>query len=367
MTPIKLATIFSQVKDPRRDLLKLHELNDILLISTLAVICGADTWKDIETFATSKEEFLQTFLELPNGIPKLDTYRRVFAAIDSECFENCFIEWVNSFTTLNDKEVVAIDGKTIRGAKSGGKKSPIHMVSAWASEQNIVLGQVKTQEKSNEITAIPELLNILSLENTVVTIDAMGCQKEIATAIIKKDADYILAVKENQKKLYQHIQDEFRFGKNITSSTSQDLDHGRIETRICSMVRDFQFINPVNKWESLTTVVKIESIREFKNSDKPTETATRYYISSLKADAEYFQRAIRSHWGIENKLHWTLDVAFSEDASRKRIGNSAQNFSMITKIALNLLKNEKTAKQGVKGKRLKAGWDNQYLLKILNL
>lgn len=367
MTSTKLATIFSQVKDPRRDLLKLHKLNDILLISTLAVICGADTWKDIETFAISKEEFLQTFLELPNGIPKLDTYRRVFAAIDSQCFENCFIEWVNSFVTLNDKEVVAIDGKTIRGAKSHGKKSPIHMVSAWASEQNIVLGQVKTQEKSNEITAIPELLNILSLENTVVTIDAMGCQKEIATAIIKKEADYVLAVKENQKNLYQNIQEEFRFGKNIASSTSQDLGHGRIETRVCSMITDFQFINPNNKWKNLTTVVKIDSVREFKNSDKATQTATRYYISSLKTSAEEFQTKIRSHWAIENKLHWTLDVAFSEDASRKRIGNSAQNFSLINKIALNLLKNEKTAKQGVKGKRFKAAIDNQYLIKVLNL
>ena len=205
MTSSKLTTIFSQVKDPRRDLLKLHNLNDILLISVLAVICGADTWKDIETFAISKEEFLKTFLELPNGIPKLDTYRRVFAAIDSQCFENCFIEWVNSFASLNDKEVVAIDGKTIRGAKSHGKKSPIHMVSAWASEQNIVLGQVKTQEKSNEITAIPELLKVLSLESTVVTIDAMGCQREIATAIVNKDADYILAVKENQKQLYHDL------------------------------------------------------------------------------------------------------------------------------------------------------------------
>ena len=367
MTPSKLTTIFSQVKDPRRDLLKLHKLNDILLISTLAVICGANTWKDIETFAISKEEFLQTFLELPNGIPKLDTYRRVFAAIDSQCFENCFIEWVNSFATLNDKEIVAIDGKTMRGAKSHGKKSSIHMVSAWASEQNIVLGQVKTQEKSNEITAIPELLKILSLENTVVTIDAMGCQKEIATAIIAKEADYILAVKENQKKLYQNIEEEFRFGKNIASSTSQDLDHGRIETRVCSIITNFQFIDPVNTWKNLTTIAKIQSTREFKNSDKPTQTATRYYISSLKASAEYFQQAIRSHWGVENKLHWTLDVAFSEDASRKRIGNSAQNFSLITKIALNLLKNEKTAKQGVKGKRFKAALDNQYLIKVLSL
>ena len=367
MTSSKLTTIFSQVKDPRRDLLKLHKLNDILLISVLAVICGADTWKDIETFAISKEAFLKTFLELPNGISKLDTYRRVFAAIDSQCFENCFIEWVNSFASLNDKEVVAIDGKTIRGAKSHGKKSPIHMVSAWASEQNIVLGQVKTQEKSNEITAIPELLKVLSLESTVVTIDAMGCQREIATAIVNKDADYILAVKENQKQLYHDIKDEFKFGKNITSAVCQDLGHGRIETRVCSMITDFQFINPTNSWKNLTTIIKIESTREFKNSDKPKEIATRYYISSLKDSTEYFQKAIRSHWTIENKLHWTLDVAFSEDASRKRIGNSAQNFSMINKIALNLIKNEKTAKQGVKGKRFKADLDNQYLRKIISL
>jgi len=279
-----------------------------------------------------KRRILEKFSRI---IPKLDTYRRVFAAIDSKCFENCFIEWVNTLATLNDKEVVAIDGKTLRGAKSNGKKSPIHMVSAWASEQHMVLGQVRTNEKSNEITAIPELLAILNLENTIVTIDAMGCQKNIAEAIVNKEADYILAVKENQKNLYQSIKDEFRFSKTLESYTSQDVDHGPIETRTCYVIHDdFQFISPNHQWKGLGTIIKIESTREFKNSNKPTETATRYYISSLNDKPEIFQKAIWSHWAIENNLHWTLDVAFSEDASRKRIGNSAQNFSLINKIAI---------------------------------
>lgn len=195
----------------------------------------------------------------------------------------------------------------------------------------------------------------------------MGCQKEIATAIIKNKADYILAVKENQKSLFQNIKDEFLFGKNSELSISQDLDHGRIETRTCSIISDFQFIKPDHLWRKLHTIIKIESTREFKNSNKPEQNAVRYYISSLEEKSEYFQKAIRSHWAIENKLHWTLDVAFCEDASRKRIGNSAQNFSLINKIALNLLKNEKTAKQGVKGKRFKAALDNEYLTKVLNL
>ena len=195
----------------------------------------------------------------------------------------------------------------------------------------------------------------------------MGCQTAIAEKIIKKQADYILAVKGNQEQLHQDIQDEFRFGKQIQSHLSEELDHGRIETRTCSIITDFKFIEDRYKWKNLTTVIKIESIREFKNSDKLTEKATRYYISSLLAKPEDFQNAVRSHWAIENKLHWTLDVAFSEDASRKRIGNASQNFSILNKIALNLLKNEKSSKVGVKSRRLKAGWDNHYLIKVLNL
>ncbi len=356
-----------RIDDPRRDLTRLHNLNDILLIGVIAVICGADTWNEIEQYALEKEEFLRSFLDLPNGIPSHDTFNRVFSAIDSNQFEACFMEWVMSFTKLIDKEVVALDGKAIRGAKSHGKKSPIHMVSAWADGSNVVLGQVKVSEKSNEITAIPDLLEVLLLKGCIVTIDAMGCQTDIASKIVEKDAAYILAVKENQKQLYLDIRDEFRFGKNIRTTVSQDLGHGRIETRKCSVITDFGHIEDPERWERLQTIIKIESTREFKNSDKPTQTATRYYISSLEADPEDFQKAVRSHWGIENKLHWALDVAFSEDASRKRTGNSAQNFSILKKIALNLLKKDTTAKIGVKSRRLKAAWSNDYLLKILNL
>lgn len=363
----KLSTILGQIEDPRRDLSKLHSLNDILIIGILSVISGAETWNNMEEYAIAKEYFLKTFLELPNGIPSHDTFNRVFSAIDSEQFEEAFINWVNTLVKLTKGEVVAIDGKTIRGAKEHGKKSPIHMVSAWANENNMVLGQVKTDEKSNEITAIPKLLEILELEGTIISIDAMGTQTSIAEEIIEQGADYILAVKENQPQLLEDIQDEFRFSKQIEASTDYELDHGRIEKRICSVVSEFQFVKPDNKWENLCKIVRIESTREFKNSDKKTEKSVRYYISSLEANSDRFQKAIRSHWAVENKLHWTLDVAFSEDASRKRKGNAAQNYSILLKIALNLLKNEKTLKVGIKGKRLKAGWDDQYLLKVLNL
>lgn len=363
----KLISIFGQIEDPRRDLTKLHQLNDILLIGVISVICGADSWNEMELYAQEKEDFLRTFLDLPNGIPSHDTFNRVFSAIDSTQFEACFIEWTQSIAKLLPKEVIAIDGKTIKGAKSKGNKSPIHMVSAFANENNLVLGQVKTNEKSNEITAIPKLLELLSIEDTVVTIDAMGCQTAIASAIINKGADYILAVKGNQPQLLEDIKDEFRFAKTNKTTLNQTLDHGRIETRKCSIISDFEFIAQDIPWSNLSTIIKIESTREFKNSDKPKEKATRYYISSLTANPEDFQNAIRSHWSIENKLHWMLDVAFSEDASRKRIGNASQNFSILNKIALNMLKKDTNAKVGVKSRRLKAAISNKYLLKIINL
>lgn len=364
-TTNELRSVFSQIDDPRSDINKLHKLEDILLIGIISVICAADTWKNMETYAKAKEEFLRSFLDLPNGIPSDDTFNRVFSSIDSEQFEACFVDWVSSLVNLTDGEIIPIDGKTIRGAKSNGKKSPFHMVSAWATNNNLVLGQVKVSEKSNEITAIPKLLELITVKGCTVTIDAMGCQQEIARKIIKEEANYILAVKENQKQLHQDIVDEFRFGKDIQTDLSEDLDHGRIETRKCSVITDFKFIENIEEWAELKSIIKIESIREFKNSDKPTETATRYYISSLLTQAKELQRAIRLHWGIENKLHWVLDVAFSEDASRKRAGNASQNFSILSKIALNLLKNETSERQGIKGKRLKAAYDQNYLLKVL--
>lgn len=364
-TTNELRSIFSQIDDPRSDINKLHKLEDILLIGIISVICAADTWKNMETYAKAKEGFLRSFLVLPNGIPSDDTFNRVFSSIDSEQFEACFVDWVSRLVNLTDGEVIPIDGKTIRGAKSNGKKSPFHMVSAWATNNNLVLGQVKVSEKSNEITAIPKLLELITVKGCTVTIDAMGCQQEIARKIIKEEANYILAVKENQKQLHQDIVDEFRFGKDIQIDLSEDLDHGRIETRKCSVITDFKFIENIEEWTGLKSIIKIESIREFKNSDKPTETATRYYISSLLTQAKELQRAIRLHWGIENKLHWVLDVAFSEDASRKRVGNASQNFSILSKVALNLLKNETSERQGIKGKRLKAAYDQNYLLKVL--
>lgn len=364
----QLVSIFGSLEDPRSHINKLHNLEDILLIGIISVICGAETWKQMVEFSNSKEVFLRKFLELPNGIPSDDTINRVFSSIDSSEFESRFIDWVNSISKLSKGQVIAIDGKTLRGAKSHGEKSPIHMVSAWANQDNLVLGQVRVNEKSNEITAIPILLETLFIEGNIITIDAMGTQTDIADKIIENKADYILAVKGNQEHLLEEIKDEFRFVKDKEIDIDIDYGHGRIETRKCSVISDFQFIkNNDNKWSNLNQIIKIESLREFKNSEKPKEKAIRYYISSLTNTAVEYQKNIRSHWGVENKLHWTLDVAFSEDASRKRNNNAAQNYSILLKIALNLLRNEKTEKQGIAGKRLKAGWNEEYLLKVLNI
>jgi len=364
----KLMSIFGTIDDPRSHINQQHDIVDILLIGIISVICGAETWKQMVEFSSSKEVFLRKFLKLKNGIPSEDTINRLFSSIDSDQFESCFTEWVNSISQITKGQVIAIDGKTIRGAKSKGKKSPVHMVSAWANENNIVLGQVRVNEKSNEITAIPQLIEKLMIEDCIVTIDAMGTQTDIAENIINNGADYILAVKNNQKQLSEEIKDEFKFSKVSDTNTNIDYGHGRIETRKCSVISDFLFIkNKGNKWKNLNQIIRIESLREFKNSDKADEKSIRYYISSLENNAEQYQQNIRSHWGVENKLHWTLDVGFSEDASRKRNKNAAQNYSILLKIALNLLKNEKTEKQGITGKRLKAGWNEDYLLKVLNI
>lgn len=365
----KLTTIFEQLKDNRRSLSKLHSLNDILVLAIVAVISGADSWNDIEEYCLAKEEWLCKFLNLKNGIPSHDTFNRVISSIDSILFEKYFIEWVGTFINITGiKEIINIDGKTIRGAKEHGKKSPIHMVSAWACNNNMVLGQIKTDEKSNEITAIPALLAILIIENSIITIDAMGCQKNIASFIIEKKADYVLAVKENQKLLYQEIEEEFEHNKKVETNEHIDFGHGRIETRKCSIINNLDQFENKDKWGNLNAIIKIDSIRVFKNSTKLQEKATRYYITSLaNANAKDLQHIIRSHWSIENKLHWTLDVAFLEDQSRKRDENAAQNFSLLNKIALNLLKNDKTAKVGIKGKRKKAGWDNKYLEQLISL
>ena len=359
-----LLEILANLNDHRIERKKEHLLIDIVVITIASVICGAENWNQIQMFGQSKYEWFKTFLKLPNGIPSHDTFNRFFSLLEPDKFESIFMEWVSTISKRIKGEVINIDGKTIRGAKNLGKKSPIHMVSAWANSNNLVLGQIKVNEKSNEITAIPELLKILLVENCIITIDAMGCQTQIAQKIIDQNADYILAVKGNQKELEQNIEDSFRFLKAEQIHEDLDAGHGRVETRKCSVITNFEYLENKEKWVNLKSIVKIESERYFKSTGK-TEISSRIYISSLKDTAENFQNYIRSHWGIENKLHWTLDVSFREDASRKRTGNSAQNFSVVNKIALNLLKNDTSIKASVMSKRLNAGWNQEYLKNIL--
>lgn len=355
---------FTNLTDPRVERTRDHLLDDIIFIAIASVICGAESWNDMENYGKSKEPWLKGFLQLPNGIPSHDTFNRVFSTLDPEELETCFLDWVKSVTQITEGEVVSIDGKSICGSKDKGSKSIVHMVSAWANANHMVLGQVKVNEKSNEITAIPRLLEVLVLEGCIVTIDAMGCQKEIAKKIIKKRADYILAVKGNQGSLEEGVRDTVRFAKPIDEDEYVDSGHGRIETRRCYLYNDFSHIEGPSKWEDLKAIVKIEAERYIKSTGQ-TQKETRLYITSHGGSAKMISSAIRAHWGVENSLHWVLDVSFGEDASRKREGHSAQNFSILNRIALNLVKNEQSKKRSVKGKRLDAGWDNDYLLKIL--
>jgi predicted transposase YbfD/YdcC len=360
---ILLETLLA-IEDHRIDRKKAHLLEDIIVITMAAVICGAENWNQIEMFGKLKSPWFKSFLKLPNGIPSHDTFNRFFSLMDPDKFELIFKDWVQKISEKIKGEVISIDGKTIRGAKSHGSKSAIHMVSAWASNNNMVLGQVKVNEKSNEITAIPELLESLFVEDCVITIDAMGCQSEIAAKIIDQKADYILAVKGNQKELQQNIEDSFRFLKADDFAQEIDAGHGRVETRKCYVIKNLEHLENPKKWKAIKAVIKIESERFIKTTEI-TERSTRLYISSLDISAELFQKNIRAHWAIENKLHWTLDVSFHEDASRKRAENSAQNFSAMNKIALNVLKNDKTLKASVATKRLSAGWDENYLKTVL--
>jgi predicted transposase YbfD/YdcC len=363
MQTTRVIDFFGDLKDNRSSSgNKRHELIDIVAISICATVCGAESWKEIAQYGRIKQKWLSSFLSLPNGIPSHDTFNRVISSLDPVCFEQCFSNWVSTLIEATN-EVISIDGKTICGAKVNGK-SPIHMVSAWASKNDIALGQVKVDEKSNEITAIPELISNLAIEGAIITIDAMGCQKEIAKTIVSRNADYVLALKDNQSDLLQEVIDEFRFSK--TDDFTQDIDygHGRIESRSCSVIRHFDLVESSTKWKGMKSIVKIESVRDFKGKDY-RESSVRYYISSLDKSAQELQTIIRSHWAIENKLHWSLDVAFGEDHNRKRTSYAAQNFSLINKIVLNLAKKEMTCKLGIKSKRKIAGWDENYLLKIL--
>lgn len=368
-----IAKHFSRVKDPRIDRTKRHRLLDIIIIAICGVICGADSWVDIELFGKTKIDWLKTFLRLPNGIPSHDTFGRVFAALNPEEFESSFMEWVQAINQLTQGQVIAIDGKQLRGSHDSGiGKNAIYMVSAWATENQLVLGQRKVDDKSNEITAIPKLLRLLEVKGCIVMVDAIGTQTKIAKAIIEQGGDYILAVKENQGHLYEDIHDLFADNQQFnyegiphSYAKMVNKDHGRIEIRQCWTISDPEFlgnIRDLKRWEGIQTLVMILSERRI---EAEIEVQDRYFISSLESNAEKILRAKRSYWGIENRLHWVLDIAFNEDRSRVRKDNAPQNFAVLRHMALNLLKQEKTAKGGIKAKRLQCGWNVDYLLKVL--
>lgn len=362
---------FARLEDPRIDRSKKHKLLDIITIAICGVICGADSWVDIAMFGESKEEWFKGFLELPNGIASHDTFGDVFSRLDPVQFQECFMEWVRAVNELTKGQLVAIDGKTLRRShdKLLGKKA-IHMVSAWSTANGLVLGQVKTDEKSNEITAIPELLKQLELSGCIVSIDAMGCQKQIAKSIVDKGADYVLSLKGNQPRLHEDVKDLFDGamqlgfeGMNYDMWESVEKGHGRIETRQCWVISDLTYIRSLKDWRDLNCVAMVKAERRIGDS---ISVESRYYISSLKGNARQLLRAIRGHWAIENSLHWVLDIAFREDDCRVRKDNAPQNLAVLRHISLNLLKQDKTLKVGIKAKRKRAGWDNQYLLNVLS-
>lgn len=361
---------FSILPDPRQENHhnKQHLLIDIIVLTILAFMCGADDFVTVVGFGEKKEDWLKKFLSLPNGIPSHDTFGRVFSILDPEAFQACFFAWVKTVSVLTNGEVVAIDGKSVR--RSHDKDTnPLHLISAFAVANGVTLGQMKVDGKSNEITAIPELLNLLEITGCIITIDAMGCQTDIAESIVEKGADYVLAVKGNQGYLHEDIQGIF-VGMNewkVDSYETQERGHGRDEHRECYVVGNpiaLSAIRSLKEWKQLQSVAMVISTRSI---GEKTTVDIRYYVSSLKSDAKKVLEATRNHWGIENSLHWMLDVAFREDESRVRIGYAQQNLSLVRKFVLMRLKQTPSNHGGVKSRRLQAGWDDEYLLQLLGL
>jgi len=369
----RLIAILSILPDPRVERTRRHKLIDILVIALLAMINGAAGWEDMEDFADARESWLREFLELPGGVPSADTFRRVFEALDPQVFGECLAQVTADLVTDLKGKVVAIDGKTMRGSfdrRAGA--SPLHVVSAWVAERGLTLGQVVTEEKSNEITAIPELLKKIDVRGATITIDAMGCQKKIAEAIVDAGADYALALKDNHPVLRQEVEATFLHPQaagvpknTINICRVENKGHGRHEVRTVTVISDVNCITSADDWKKLRSIVKVERDRTVGGEKTSTETA--YYLSSLTVGASTMGERIRAHWSIENNLHWSLDVVFAEDQSRIRSRNGAANMTLVRKLALSLLKMEQSRSgKSIAKKRKIAGWVPDYAFDILS-
>ena len=369
--PSSIWDYFSDLPDPRRAQGRRHKLTDILAISLCAVVCGADDFTEIEAFGETREAWLRQFLELPHGIPSHDTFGRVFAALDPEAFGRCFMSWVRGVASLSEGAIVSIDGKAVRRSYDAAANCPaIKLVSAWAREQRLTLGQVKVSEGSNEIRAVPELLRALAIKGCVVTADALNCQKEIAAEVRRRGADYVLALKGNHGGLHERVEgflSSVRGGRTHGFEQGEhrgvEKEHGRIEERYFLQVAAPEDLRG-GAWVGLQTVGLCEAAREL---DGEVSLNCRYYLSSLPVEAGKFAEAVRGHWAVENSCHWVLDVVFREDDSRVRAGQAAENFALLRRLVNNLLQHERSVKRGVKAKRLKAALDENYLLKVLRL
>ena len=378
---LSLIEHFKDLPDPRVNRTKAHDLIDILVIAICTLLCGGESFNDMEDFGRAEREWFKTFLTLRNGIPSHDTFNRLFAALDPKAFLDCFLRWTQSLRQAVPQEIVALDGKALRRALHADQ-SVKYVVSAWAEGNGLVLGQVKVADKSNEIIALPELLRVLELSGCIVTIDAMGTQKKIAREIIEADADYVLALKGNHETVHAEVKtflDETvaetararPAGAKLSPAAARlavletvEKDHGRIETRRYYQSADVDWFADRAKWEGFQSVGMVEAVRETAGQ---RTLERRYSLTSLPLGVETFARAVRGHWGVENKLHWVLDVCFREDQSRARTGSAAENLATLRRLALNLLRREKTKKRGIKGKQLNASWNHAYLLQLLGV